>query len=64
MNGSVFKLNVVDAPIPDSPPSRYRELWIARDGVGEPRELDDPDGNRVVLVPPPPVVDWQMRESV
>lgn len=52
MNGSVFKLNVVEAPIPEAPPSGYRELWIARDGVGEPRELDDPDGNRVVLVPP------------
>jgi lactoylglutathione lyase len=52
MNGSVFKLNVVEGPIPDSPIAGYRELWIARDGVTAPRELVDPDGNRVALVPP------------
>jgi lactoylglutathione lyase len=52
LNGSVFKLNVVDAAIPDAPPSGYRELWIARDGVSAPRALEDPEGNRVVLVPP------------
>ena len=52
MNGSVFKLNVVEAPIPESPPCGYRELWIAREGVEAPRALVDPDGNRVVLVPP------------
>jgi catechol 2,3-dioxygenase-like lactoylglutathione lyase family enzyme len=52
MNGSVFKLNVVDAAIPESPLAGYRELWIAREGVTAPRELVDPDGNRVALVPP------------
>jgi lactoylglutathione lyase len=52
MNGSVFKLNVVDAKIPESPLAGYRELWVAREGVAAPRELVDPDGNRVVLVPP------------
>jgi lactoylglutathione lyase len=52
MNGSVFKLNVVEAPIPDAPPAGYRELWIAREGVSAPRTLVDPDGNRVALVPP------------
>jgi lactoylglutathione lyase len=52
MNGSVFKLNVVDAAIPESPLAGYRELWIAREGVAAPRSLVDPDGNRVVLVPP------------
>jgi lactoylglutathione lyase len=52
MNGSVFKLNVVDAPVPEGPLSGYRELWIARAGLAAPRELTDPDGNRVVLVPP------------
>jgi lactoylglutathione lyase len=51
MNGSVFKLNVVAAPIPESPLAGYRELWIAREGIAAPRELVDPDGNRVVLVP-------------
>jgi lactoylglutathione lyase len=52
MNGSVFKLNVVDAPVPENPLAGYRELWVAREGVAAPRELVDPDGNRVVLVPP------------
>jgi lactoylglutathione lyase len=52
MHGSVFKLNVVEAPIPERAPSGYRELWIAREGLAAPRALEDPDGNRVVLVPP------------
>lgn len=52
MNGSVFKLNVVKEPVPDNPRAGYRELWIAREGVTAPRALEDPDGNRVVLVPP------------
>jgi len=52
MNGSVFKLNVVEAPVPANPLAGYRELWVAREGLAAPRELVDPDGNRVLLVPP------------
>ena len=52
MNGSVLKLNAARDPINDAPPSGYRELEIAREGLSEPRRLVDPDGNRVVLVPP------------
>ncbi len=52
MNGSVFKLNVVEAAIPENPLAGYRELWIAREGITASRALVDPDGNRVVLVPP------------
>lgn len=51
MNGSVFKLNHARDPLPAAPPSGYRELWIARDGLASPRDLRDPDGNRVRLVP-------------
>jgi catechol 2,3-dioxygenase-like lactoylglutathione lyase family enzyme len=51
MNGSVLKLNHWRDPLPDAPPSGYRELWIARDGLREQLDLTDPDGNRVVLVP-------------
>jgi catechol 2,3-dioxygenase-like lactoylglutathione lyase family enzyme len=51
MNGSVFKLNHARDPLPDAPASGYRELWIARDGLAGARELRDPDGNRVRLVP-------------
>ncbi|MAE94925.1 MAG: VOC family protein [Planctomycetota bacterium] len=52
LNGSVLKLNHSRHPLPQAPPSGYRELWIAREGLSAPRELTDPDGNRVVLVPP------------
>jgi len=51
MNGSVLKLNAARDPLNDAPPSGYRELLIARQGITEPRRLVDPDGNRVVLVP-------------
>ena len=51
MNGSVLKLNHARDPLPATPPSGYRELRIARDGLAARRALLDPDGNRVVLVP-------------
>ena len=52
MNGSVFKLNHSRDPLEAAPLAGYRELTIARTGLAERRELVDPDGNRVVLVPP------------
>jgi catechol 2,3-dioxygenase-like lactoylglutathione lyase family enzyme len=51
MHGSVLKINHWRDPLPAAPSSGYRELLIARDGLGERRELSDPDGNRVILVP-------------
>jgi lactoylglutathione lyase len=51
MNGSVLKLNHSRKPLPDTPPSGYRELWVARPGERG-RALADPDGNRVRLVAP------------
>lgn len=51
LNGSVFKLNVSRDPVPPGGWSGYAELGIAREGLSAPRELADPDGNRVVLVP-------------
>jgi len=50
--GSVLKINHARDPLPGNGPSGYRELLIARDGLDAPRELVDPDGNRVRLVPP------------
>ncbi len=50
--GSVVKINHYHTPLPDKPPSGYRELIIARPGLPHPRHLTDPDGNRVCLVPP------------
>jgi catechol 2,3-dioxygenase-like lactoylglutathione lyase family enzyme len=49
--GSVLKINQLYEPIPNSPPSGYRELLIAREGILAPSTLSDPDGNRVALVP-------------
>ncbi len=50
--GSVLKINHHAAPLPANPPSGYRELLIAREGLTAPRALLDPEGNRVSLVPP------------
>jgi lactoylglutathione lyase len=50
--GSVLKINHHDAPLPANPPSGYRELLIARDGLAAPKAMADPEGNRVRLVPP------------
>ncbi len=51
-NGSVLKINHNAAPLPEAPPSGYRELILAREGVAAPTPLADPEGNRVTLVPP------------
>jgi len=50
--GSVLKINHHAAPLPDSPPSGYRELILAREGLTGLKSLADPEGNRVTLVPP------------
>jgi catechol 2,3-dioxygenase-like lactoylglutathione lyase family enzyme len=50
--GSVLKINEHAEPLPDNPPSGYRELLVAREGVTEPRPMADPEGNKVTLVPP------------
>jgi catechol 2,3-dioxygenase-like lactoylglutathione lyase family enzyme len=49
--GSVIKINHSHDPIPDGPPSGYRELYVAREGLAEPKPMTDPDGNKVTLVP-------------
>lgn len=49
---SVLKINDSRAPLPDAPPSGIRELLLARPGIASPTLLEDPDGNRVTLVPP------------
>jgi lactoylglutathione lyase len=38
-NGSVLKINHHDAPLPDTPPSGYVELIVARKGLEEPKCL-------------------------
>ena len=50
--GSVLKINHNAAPLAENPPSGYLEMIVAREDLTEPRELTDPDGNAVRLVPP------------
>ena len=50
--GSVIKINHSVEPYPAGPPTGYRELYVAREGLTEPKPMVDPDGNRVTLVPP------------
>ena len=50
--GSVIKINHLDEPLPEGPPTGYRELYLARVGLTEPKPMTDPDGNKVTLVPP------------
>jgi len=49
--GSVLKVNSHDEPLPQRPPSGYSELLIARGDITVEKELRDPDGNAVRLVP-------------
>jgi lactoylglutathione lyase len=49
--GSVVKINHFQAALPDTPPSGYAELLIARKDLSTPLSMHDPDGNRVTLVP-------------
>jgi catechol 2,3-dioxygenase-like lactoylglutathione lyase family enzyme len=50
--GSVVKINHHVEPLPQAPPSGYRELILAQPSQAAPLALTDPDGNRVSLVPP------------
>lgn len=50
LSGSIFKLNSVRNPL-EKGASGYHELIIARAGLSEPVSLEDPDGNKVKLVP-------------
>jgi predicted enzyme related to lactoylglutathione lyase len=51
MNGSILKLNHARDPLPAVPASGIVGLEIAREGLATTRQLADPDGNRVTLVP-------------
>lgn len=49
--GPILKINHARDPLEDLGPSGYRELLIARDDLTVERQMRDPDGNRVRLVP-------------
>ena len=50
--GPILKINAARDPLPEAPASGYRELLIARNDVAEPKKFQDPDGNRLSIVPP------------
>ena len=49
--GPILKINHARDQLDDPGPSGYHELIIARTGIAEQISLQDPDGNRVSLVP-------------
>lgn len=49
--GPILKINHARDPLIDAGPSGYQCLILARDGISEPTEKTDPDGNKVMLVP-------------
>lgn len=51
IGASILKINHVRDPLPAAAASGYRRLSIAREGLAAPRELRDPDGNALRLVP-------------
>jgi lactoylglutathione lyase len=52
LNGSVLKINHYREPLPPRAASGYHEVIVARSALAVPKSLEDPDGNRVQLVPP------------
>lgn len=52
MNGSILKVNHARDPLKPAPASGIARVRIARAGLTGRRELADPDGNPVLLVPP------------
>jgi len=51
LHGSILKVNHARDPLAPTAPSGFRRLIIAQDGITAPRDLADPDGNAVRLVP-------------
>lgn len=52
LNGGVLKINAVREPLAAAQPSGYGRLVIASPRLAAPKDLSDPDGNAVRIVPP------------
>jgi len=52
LNGGILKLNHSREPLAEESPSGYARLLVASEAVTAPKDLVDPDGNAVALVPP------------
>lgn len=64
--GSILKLNHSRDEIADAPPAGYAKLLIAKPGLEVPKDLADPDGNIVTLLPPGTggITQWGLEVSV
>lgn len=51
LDGAVLKLNHARDDLAEASAGGYQRLILARDGLTAPKDLADPDGNRVRLVP-------------
>lgn len=49
---SILKINHSREPLPVAPATGYRHLTLAKPDITTPRDLTDPDGNGLTLVPP------------
>jgi lactoylglutathione lyase len=49
---SILKINHSREPLPVAPATGYRHLTLAKPEITTPRDLTDPDGNGLTLVPP------------
>jgi lactoylglutathione lyase len=50
--GSILKINHARDPLPDNGATGYGRIIVARPDINSPKDLEDPDGNRVRLTPP------------
>jgi predicted enzyme related to lactoylglutathione lyase len=50
-DGSIVKVNVHAATLPDEPASGYCDVLVAKPGLSAPKRLRDPNGNSVCLWP-------------
>jgi predicted enzyme related to lactoylglutathione lyase len=61
---SIIKINHSRDPLTAAPASGIRRLRIARSGLTTPRDLADPDGNRLRVEPPGPVSQIRVELTV
>ncbi len=52
INGSLLKINAYNRVLPEGAVTGYHQLSLAQAGLTAAREMQDPDGSRLRLVPP------------
>lgn len=61
---SILKINHCRDPLDDAPAAGIRRLLIARPGLAEAKDLVDPDGNALRLLPPGEVAQLRVELTV